>query len=347
MRRLSILQVAFPFAPVSGDPVGGAERVLAELDRALATGGHRSRVIAWAGSTTAGALVPIPEPPLPWNADVQRAQRERVRTAILHVMESEPPDVVHVHGLDFCEYLPQKIDRPVVATLHLPASHYDPRALADAAGKGVTLVPVSASQARTFAPELPLAPVIENGVHVDDEDLPRPGKHAYALAMGRICPEKGFPLALEACARVGIPLLLAGRVFPYEAHERHFAQEIAPKLGRRARFLGPIAGARKARLLRGARCLVVPSRVPETSSLVALEALGAGTPVVACKVGALVDLLEPGVTGFFADDAASMADAILRAVTLDPARCRASVRARFPRERMIEGYLSLYARLAC
>jgi len=41
-----ILNIAFPFAPTSMDSVGGAEQVLAELDRALVAEGHTSLVVA-------------------------------------------------------------------------------------------------------------------------------------------------------------------------------------------------------------------------------------------------------------------------------------------------------------
>jgi glycosyltransferase involved in cell wall biosynthesis len=46
------------------------------------------------------------------------------------------------------------------------------------------------------------------------------------------------------------------------------------------RFLGPLGRAKEAGLR--ARCLLVSSLAPETSSLVAMEALASGTPVVAC-----------------------------------------------------------------
>ena len=50
---LAILSVAFPFAPVGPDAVGGAEQVLSSLERALVGAGHRSIVVACAGSSTA------------------------------------------------------------------------------------------------------------------------------------------------------------------------------------------------------------------------------------------------------------------------------------------------------
>ncbi len=49
--------------------------------------------------------------------------------------------------------------------------------------------------------------------------------------MGRICPEKGFHIALDAAREAGVPLLLAGGVFAYPEHRRYFAEAIAPRLG--------------------------------------------------------------------------------------------------------------------
>src|SRR5690242_2631354 len=80
---LSVLSVAFPFAPVGPDAVGGAEQVLSALDRALVAAGHRSIVVASKGSAIAGSLLPIPSPPPGDIDDEARAQghaavRERI-----------------------------------------------------------------------------------------------------------------------------------------------------------------------------------------------------------------------------------------------------------------------------
>ena len=60
---LTILQVAYPFAPVGRDSVGGAEQVLAACDRAAVCAGHRSIVVACEGSTVAKL---IPSQMVPW-----------------------------------------------------------------------------------------------------------------------------------------------------------------------------------------------------------------------------------------------------------------------------------------
>jgi hypothetical protein len=59
---LTVLSVAYPLAPVAPEVAGGAEQVLLRLDRALVEAGHRSLVIACAGSTTAGRLFPTAPP---------------------------------------------------------------------------------------------------------------------------------------------------------------------------------------------------------------------------------------------------------------------------------------------
>src|SRR5690625_2525455 len=57
---LTVLLVGYSFAPISADPVGGSEQILAHLDRALVEGGHRSLVVAPEGSEVAGELFPVP-----------------------------------------------------------------------------------------------------------------------------------------------------------------------------------------------------------------------------------------------------------------------------------------------
>ena len=99
-------------------------------------------------------------------------------------------------------------------------------------------------------------------------------------------------------------------------------KQIRPRLGRDARFLGPIGFARKRRLLTAARVLLIPSLVAETSSLVAMEALACGCPVVAFPAGALPDIVEPGVTGFLVSTTEEMAEAIPLCDGIDRERCR-------------------------
>jgi glycosyltransferase involved in cell wall biosynthesis len=340
---LCVLGVAFPFAPVGQDAVGGAEQVLAQIDLALFRAGHRSVVIACAGSSPAGELVPTPRATGPITEAVRRHAHATHRRAIEHALRCWPVDIVHMHGIDFYAYLPPA-GPTVLVTLHLPPDWYPP-AIFGLERANTFLHCVSASQRARCPSGARLLPDVPNGVPLDALAA-RHAKRGFALALGRICPEKGFHIALDAAKRAGIPLLLAGETFRYEAHEAYFAREIAPRLDQSRRFIGPIGLVRKRRLLTAARCLLLPSLAPETSSLVAMEALACGTPVIAFPSGALPEIVEPGRTGFIVKDEQEMAAAIHAVADIDPEACRAAARDRFSLERTIERYLALYHELA-
>lgn len=340
--RLTVLSVAYPFAPVGPDVVGGAEQVLTSLDAALVRAGHRSVVVACEGSAVAGALVGTPREEGTVADAVWHRVRERHREAVRDVLERWPVDLVHVHGVDFHRYLPPP-GVPVLATLHLPPEWYPPEALRPAR-PGTWLHCVSAAQRRRCPPGARLLPDVPNGVPVQALAA-RHARRGFAVALGRVCPEKGFHHALDAAKEAGVPLLLGGQVYPYPEHERYFRREVLPRLDGARRFLGPVGFARKRRLLSAARCLLVPSLAPETSSLAAMEALACGTPVVAFRAGALPEIVEHGRTGFLVRDAREMADAIHAADTLDPEVCREVARERFSAEAMAQRYLEQYARV--
>lgn len=340
---LTVLSVAYPLAPVSADSVGGAEQVLSALDHALADAGHRSIVIACEGSRAAGTLVATPRIAGPIDDAARARAAARHRTAIAEALHRWPVDLVHLHGIDFHAYLPSP-GVPVLATLHLPPDWYAPEALAPSRPE-TWLHCVSRAQHAACLPSARLLPPIENGVDVEALAA-RHAKRNFALVLGRICPEKGIHLAIEAAKRSDMPLFIAGEAFAYDAHIRYFEGEVRPRLDRLRRFIGPVGFSRKRRLLTAARCLLVPSLVPETSSLVAREALACGTPVVACPRGALAETVDHGRTGFLVDGVDAMAQAIKACAMMSSSLCREVARTRFSSRRMVADYLALYARLA-
>jgi glycosyltransferase involved in cell wall biosynthesis len=341
---LTVLSVAFPFAAASPDAVGGAEQVLSQLDAALVSAGHRSIVVASAGSRVAGRLVATAVATGTITGQQQQDTWAWHRANVESVLASEHVDLVHMHGLDFHAYLPAPGGPPVLVTLHLPPAWYPPAVFA-AERPDLHLLCVSRSQRQACPAGARLLPEIENGVPVRALDC-RCRKRRFALALGRICPEKNLHVALDAGRLARMPVLLGGQVFPYEAHQRYFRQQVLPRLDGERRFLGPLPLVRKRRLLASARCLLLPTLAPEASSLVAMEALACGTPVVAFPSGALPDIVQHGVTGFLVRDAAEMADAIAACEAIAPEPCRAAARERFSLQAMTSRYLDLYAMLA-
>ncbi|WP_375392254.1 glycosyltransferase family 4 protein [uncultured Sphingomonas sp.] len=340
---LTLLSVSYPLAPVTADPAGGAEQVLAQLDRALVAAGHRSIVIAPDGSAVAGELISLPRVPAVIGDADRTAAHGATRDAIAGVLARERVDLVHLHGIDFPDYLPAS-GVPALATLHMPPDWYAEGALTPTRPR-TFLSPVSHHQAGRAPATARLLDPIPNGV---DEDAYRPGvsRGDFAVVLGRVAPEKGFHDAADAAREAGVPLIAAGKLFPYAAHLRYFIEQVRPRLDRWRRYIGPVAGAQKRRLLQRARCLLIPSTAPETSSLVAMEALASGTPVIAYRAGALPEIVDDGVTGFVVDDVAGMAAAIGRIDAIDPAACRRAACERFSLRRTTAAYLDLYHRLA-
>jgi glycosyltransferase involved in cell wall biosynthesis len=248
-------------------------------------------------------------------------------------------DFVHMHGFDFHRYLPPP-GPPVLATLHLPLAWYPSEALRPSRPR-TWLHCVSHAQHATRPDGVRLLPPIENGVAVKPSVQAR---EKFALVLGRICPEKGVHLAIDAAKRAGQPLIVAGSVFPFDAHLRYFEDEIAPRLDEQRRFIGSVGLEAKETLLSQASCVVIPSLAEETSSLVAREALASGTPVIAFPRRVLAELIEHGRTGFLVNSVEAMAEAILMADSIDSNACRKAADA-FPLSRMLDDYFALYRRL--
>jgi glycosyltransferase involved in cell wall biosynthesis len=148
----------------------------------------------------------------------------------------------------------------------------------------------------------------------------------YALVVSRLAAEKGVEVAIDACQMAGVPLVVAGdgpegealqaRVghsksgFPraragdaeWEGLEREGppGQSAAEKaytgvggVGHGdVRFAGRVDDAELERLRKGAALAIVPSRSAETFGMAAAEAMAAGVPVVASRIGALPELVE-------------------------------------------------------
>ncbi len=333
---MRILNVAYPFAPVGPDAVGGAEQVLTMIDQGLVAGGEESVVLGANGSITAGPLVEFRAPVNIDDGVRKRAYRDYAHL-IAETITDRRIDLVHMHGVDFAQYIPATAV-PLLVTLHLPLDYYQESAFVG--GPHTFFNAVSEWQQRHLPVNLKVE-VVRNGV--DTQSLrPAAARENFVLVLGRVCPEKGFHFAMQAAASAGVTCVVAGRVYGYPEHQDYFNREIVPRLDSRRRFVGPVGGTLKRHLLAAAKCVLIPSLVAETSSLVGMEALACGTPVIAFRSGALVEIVSHERTGFLVDDMEEMAQAIALVDRIDPRECRAEACRRFSAIEMTSKYLHLY-----
>jgi glycosyltransferase involved in cell wall biosynthesis len=164
----------------------------------------------------------------------------------------------------------------------------------------------------------------------------------HALFAGRLVPEKGVDTAIEAAARAGVPLAIAGSG-PDEAGLR----ALASRLGAPVRFLGRLSQRELAETRRAAAFSVLPSRWDEPCPYAALESMGAGVPVIASAVGGLPEVVgresvvPAGDPGRWAEAMGELwSDAGLRRRRAEAARDRA--RELFGEDRFYSGLMDVY-----
>jgi glycosyltransferase involved in cell wall biosynthesis len=330
---MTIVSVSYPLFPVTPDSAGGAEQVLYLLDRQIVDAGHTSIVIAARGSKVSGTLYETPAADGLIDDAVKSSAIATHRKAIAQVLREHAVDLIHFHGLDFQHYLLPELSVPAIATIHLPLDWYPSSPLQSA----VFPVCVSHAQAGDSG-----CRVIANGIDTARFQFVREAD-GYLLWLGRICPEKGTDIAICVAQACGKRLVIAGPVHPFEWHRNYFESGVAPFLRDGVEYVGAVGGSKKEELLAGATALLIPSLAAETSSLIAMEALSSGTPVIAFGNGALPEVVENGLTGYIVQSEQEMAEAVHDVSQISRETCRAEAIRRFDFRRMGEQYLSLYA----
>jgi glycosyltransferase involved in cell wall biosynthesis len=343
---LRVAMLAPPWISVPPPGYGGVEAVVSVLSEALVRRGNDVTLFCAPGSTSTARVVTLLDESHP--DEIERSLFEvdhvaRAFAAIDRARGTQPFDVVHDHCGFTALGMADRLDTPLVHTLHgqftdATAAFYtrhEPKA---------TLVAISRAQRANAPRSMRGVAVIPNPIDVRGWPL-QERKEDYVLWIGRMTAEKGPHRAIAAARVAGVPLVLAGVIQP--GQRSFFDREIAPHIdGDRVKFLGEVGGALKRSVFAGARAMLMPISWQEPFGMVMVEALACGTPVIAFPVGAACELVVEGRTGFLVRDENAMAGAIGRLGSIAPRDCRAWVAEHCDVDVVAGAYESAY-RAAC
>ena len=302
--------------PYQWDIPGGVQAHVRDLAETLIGLGHQVSVLAPGDEDSpslpayvvaAGRTVPIP-----YNGSVARLQFGLVSaTRVRRWLRQGDFDVVHVHepappSLSLLTVL--LADAPLVATFHAASTRSRFLAMFDSAVQALLerlsgRIAVSQAARKMIVEHLGAdAVVVPNGVSLaafaDAEPLPGyPRDPALGGTIGFIGrydePRKGMSVLLAAMtelvrSRPGVRLLVAGR-----GQEQEFLDKLPEALAGSVVMLGMVSEHDKAALLRSVDVYVAPNTGGESFGIILLEALAAGTPIVASDLQAFRLVLDP------------------------------------------------------
>jgi phosphatidylinositol alpha-mannosyltransferase len=326
--------------PYSFDVPGGVQSHILQLAEVMRERGHYVSVLAPSSPhvtlpdyvVSGGKAVPIP-----YNGSVARLRfGPATHRMVKRWLAAGDFDVLHLHepNAPSLSLLALMIaDGPIVATFHTSTT----KSLGLSMFQGILRPWNEKIMGRIAVSDLARrwqiealgsdAVQIPNGVDVASYTLapllpgyPRPGK--TVLFLGRFDePRKGMAVLLAALPALverfaDIEILIVGRGDEDELREQ--AGDLAGHL----RFLGQVDDATKASALRSADVYCAPNTGGESFGIVLVEAMAAGTPVVASNLDAFRRVLEDGAAGLLVpiEDPGALAEAVVTVLTDDTLR---------------------------
>ena len=243
-------------------------------------------------------------------------------------------DVVSQHAFD-AEAIEMSDGLPVLHTLHMPP--ISNRVLGEVLKSRAAFATVSESCRRAWATAgAGQVGVIRNGVPIFTvEEVPI---RKDALLAGRLSPEKGFEDGIAAARAIGLRPVVVG--VPYD---RSYQLDLSLAV-----VLPPQPRSRLWQLMAGASVTLLPVHWDEPFGMVGAEAQMAGCPVAGYSRGGLVEIVEPGVSGFLTepDDVKGLAEAALAATKLDRVAVRESAMNRLGLDASLDAYEAALAAVA-
>jgi len=165
----------------------------------------------------------------------------------------------------------------------------------------------------------------------DVATFPSRDPESYVAYVGRLDPGKGLAIACKAAEAAGVKLVVVGHG--------------DPALVTYGEYLGALSNYQRNQIMAGAQAVLMPTRYLEPFGQVAAEAQLCGTPVIGPDVGAFVETVEHGVSGFHCAYLGEFVAAIDQARSLNRAAIRTRAQQLWSLETMTDAYRRYFSRL--
>lgn len=335
---MRIAQVAPLAEAVPPKLYGGTERVVSWLTEELVRQGHDVTLFASGDSQTSARLVE-------GCAQGLRLAGVRDHLATMLVMlhnvrrRAQEFDIIHFHVDLLQQPMFEALQHRTVTTMHGRLDLPDFMPIYEAF-PDTPFVSISDDQRKPMPADTNWVATIHHGLPPDLIPF-KPESGKYLAFLGRICPDKRLDRAIEIAKRAGMPLKVAAKVDPVDRD--YFVKIIEPLLDDPLiEFIGEVNDADKASFLGNASTLLFPIDWPEPFGLVMIEAMSAGTPVVAWRNGSVPEVITPGKSGYIVGTLDEAVAAVHQATRLDRHIVRKEFERRFTLQHMAERYITVY-----
>lgn len=332
--------------PSRGDQ--GRWHLVSSLIRAQIRAGHEVTIFSGRNSRFSGAFLESVPPVWKMQDDTPRNKHvwSKYGTMLLLARAyqmADKFDIMHSHLNERHLFFAPFVKTPTVVTQHWPL---DKRVLAlykEIRPGNVWTVPISNAQKKQGKGGVKYTKTVYNGINIKKFKFdPDPKK--YFVFLGRLHPQKGCHLAIQAALKLNVRLIIAGATYKANpVYREYWEKKINPYLGRpNIKYIGEIEHGEVNDLLKDARALIFPIQWEEPFGLVMVEAMASGTPVISYRKGSVPEIVKNGRTGFVITKASQLVPAMKKIDRIDRAQCRAWAENNFSLEKMVAGYEQVY-----
>ncbi|MCF0059117.1 glycosyltransferase family 4 protein [Dyadobacter sp. CY356] len=263
---------------------------------------------------------------------------------LMQQIDNDELDIIFNNSLNYVPIMMAAlVSAPMVTVLHTPPIFELKNAIRqEQSYKKIKYISVSATNADNWKAYAPDCGVIPNGVDLEHWKYYPENNKEYVMWFGRIHPDKGLHLAIQAVKLAGKKMKIAGAI----SDEFYYREHIVPLFDESIEFVGHCDHNMLNELIGNAELSLITPCWEEPFGLVVAESLACGTPVAGIARGALPTLVcEKTGCLSMGNDIEDLAEKILLAAKLNRKDCRDRAEKYLDVEIMTDRYEELFEQL--